>query len=162
MLFGVLFTLREMAAVYVILGRDVVVLAPIRLTIDTSDLVGLSLPWGPIGYYQILAISFVLLVAYEIPLMVVRGQTIGKAISRVEVVHVEDGQTPGWGRACLRWGVLYLPIFVPWIGVVLVALIAMSPVFNVHRRGWHDKIARTVVRPAVGGGPDHACRFRLS
>lgn len=145
LMFGVLLMLREIAAAYVLLARSLAALEPVRLRFDTSELVWLSLPWGPVGYYEVFAISFVMLVAYEIPLTVVRGQTIGKAISRVKVVRVEDGQTPTWGRACLRWGVLYLPIFVPWIGVALVALIAMSPLFNVHRRGWPDKIARTVV-----------------
>lgn len=144
LLWVVLLVLSEIGDVYVLLSRGLVVLEPVRLKYDISELVGFGLPWGP-GYYEIFAMSFLLLVAYEIPLTVARGQTIGKAISRVKVVRVEDGQTPTWGRACLRWGVLYLPIFVPWIGVALVALMAMSPVFDVQRRGWPDKIARTVV-----------------
>lgn len=145
LLFVVLLVLREMGVGIAFLGRDQVVLEPVRLSFDTSELVGLSLPWGPVGYYEICAISFVLLVAYEIPLTAARGQTIGKAINRLRIVRVTDGQTPTWGRACLRWSVLYLPIFIPWIGLALVALISISPVFSVHRRGWPDRIARTVV-----------------
>ena len=81
---------------------------------------------------------------YEVPLVALRGQTPGKALNNLKVVAIKDGQPPGWGRSCTRWAVLCLPLLIPF-GAVLTLLIAVSPLFDPDRRGWHDKAAGTTV-----------------
>ena len=108
------------------------------LAIPDSDL------WAAVFllYWPIVFLVPVLL--YEVPLIALRGQTPGKMLNNVNVVAFEDGGPPGWGRSCARWAVLWVPLFIPF-GVVLTLLIAISPLFAPDRRGWHDRIAGTMV-----------------
>jgi uncharacterized RDD family membrane protein YckC len=48
----------------------------------------------------------------------------------------------------MRWAVLYLPLLVPF-GVLFTLLAGVSPRFDVRRRGWHDKVAGTMVVQAT-------------
>lgn len=90
---------------------------------------------------------------HEVPLVALRGQTIGKTVAGIAVVRVDGGGAPGWGRSCARWGVLYLPLLVPLVGTLLTLLVVLSPVVHPRRRGWHDLVAGTiVVRLGPGSG----------
>ena len=113
------------------------------LAIPDSDL------WAAVFllYWPIVFLVPVLL--YEVPLIALRGQTPGKILNNVKVVAFEDVRPPGWGRSCTRWAVLWVPLFIP-LGVVLTLLIAISPLVDPDRRGWHDRIAGTMV---VSGHP---------
>lgn len=116
------------------------------LAIPDSDL------WAAVFllYWPIVFLVPVLL--YEVPLVAFRGQTPGKMLNNVKVVAFEDGGPPGWGRSCTRWSVLWVPLFIP-LGVVLTLLIAISPLFDPDRRGWHDRLSGTMV---VSGHPGTA------
>lgn len=82
---------------------------------------------------------------HEVPLVALRGQTIGKTVVGIAVVRIDGGGAPGWGRSCTRWGVLYLPLLVPFVGTLLTLLVVLSPVVHPRRRGWHDLVAGTIV-----------------
>ena len=94
--------------------------------------------------YLIVVSGLAVVFLYELPLTAVRGQTVGKMLTDVRVARVEDEGNPGWGRSCVRWAVLYIPLLVP-LGPLLTVLVAVSPIFDPRRRGWHDKIAGTIV-----------------
>ena len=89
--------------------------------------------------------GIVIMLFYELFLITLIGQTMGKMVTNIVVIKIEDGSFPGWKSSCMRWAVLYLPLLVPLIGIVLFLLVIVSPFFDPHRRGWHDKIAGTVV-----------------
>ena len=89
-------------------------------------------------------IAFAGCVAYE-PVMIGRyGQTVGKRLMKLHVVNA-DGTPAGWGPSALRY---FVPViagcFTCNIGSFLVYI---SPFFDssAWKRGWHDKIASTVV-----------------
>lgn len=92
---------------------------------------------------------------YEIALTALKGQTIGKMATRIQVVRAGDlfqpelGRPPLWGRSFLRWALptaLGLPgLVVPFIGQVLWLLCYLSLMWDRERQGWHDKIADTFV-----------------
>ena len=108
------------------------------LAIPDSDL------WATIFLLYWPTVFLVPILLYEVPLVALRGQTPGKALNNLKVVAIKDGQPPGWGRSCTRWAVLCLPLPIPF-GAVLTLLIAVSPLFDPDRRGWHDKAAGTTV-----------------
>lgn len=89
--------------------------------------------------------GIVIMLFYELFLVALIGQTLGKMITNLVVIKIKDGSYPGWKTSCMRWAVLYLPLLVPLIGIVLFLLVIVSPFFDPHRRGWHDKIAGTIV-----------------
>lgn len=98
---------------------------------------------------------------YELFLIALRGQTLGKMVTNIVVVKIKDGSYPGWKISCARWAVLYLPLLFPLIGILLYLLVIASSFFDSQRRGWHDKIAGTIVvstserprcRRSSGGG----------
>jgi uncharacterized RDD family membrane protein YckC len=100
------------------------------------------------GAVAFLGLFVVLAAAYEVVLIAVRGQTIGKQVMRLTVRREADGALPGWGPSFLRWlvpvgaGLITACIFS--IGQLIVYL---SPFFDSTRRnqGWHDKVAKTLV-----------------
>ena len=111
---------------------------------------------------------------YEIAMVAVRGQTLGKRASNIKVVRLDSNDPPGWGRAIGRW---FLPVAAFWFGLVLSALILvgvreltsttsawlalrqvtqllpptlwllarLSAIWDRDRRGWHDHLAGTRV-----------------
>ena len=119
----------------------------IRRIIYESDL------WLAVfGIHNSFTIVFVSVVIYELPLTALRGETIGKILTKTQVVCIDNGQVPGWKKASIRWMVLYLPLLaLPIIGILVFLLTAASPLFNSQRRGWHDKAAGTIVVPTSEG-----------
>ena len=106
-----------------------------------------------IAYAAVLASVII----YELPLIALQGETIGKILTKTRVVSIGNGRVPGWKRANIRWIILYLPLLaIPIIGILIFLLTAASPLFDPQRRGWHDKAAGTIVVPtseAHRGGP---------
>lgn len=93
-------------------------------------------------------IGLVIIFIYELPLTALLGQTAGKILIKARVVCINNGRVPGWKKAGIRWMALYLPLLaLPIIGIPIFLLTAASPFFNQQRRGWHDKIAGTIVVP---------------
>ncbi len=104
------------------------------------------------GIHNSFTIVFISVVIYELPLTALRGETIGKILTKTQVVCIDNGQVPGWKKASIRWMVLYLPLLaLPIIGILVFLLTAASPLFDPQRRGWHDKAAGTIVVPTSEG-----------
>ena len=106
-------------------------------------------PWLSIFTIHLAGVILLLVpsLLYELPLTAARGQTIGKIIMRIKVTYNSDGRVPGWKRSSVRWAIIYLPLLVPIIGIIISILTIASPLFDPQRRGWHDKIADTIVTP---------------
>ena len=82
---------------------------------------------------------------YEVSLIAVRGQTLGKQILGIKVVTVDDGSLPGWGKSVGRWIIpSVLPIF-PGIGSIAALVGYLALLWNVNRQTWYDRAAGTVV-----------------
>jgi uncharacterized RDD family membrane protein YckC len=97
----------------------------------------------------IFLICYVLItVAYEVVLIAVRGQTVGKQVMKLTVRREADGAIPGWGPSMLRWLVpVGAGIVTACIGGIGQLLVYLSPFFDGTGRnqGWHDKVAKTLV-----------------
>jgi uncharacterized RDD family membrane protein YckC len=108
--------------------------------VDTSDS-----DWGVISLLVLSAAIFVATVGiYEIVFVAWRGQTPGKMIARLRVVRWGTGA----GVGPIRAGVRLLPLATAVIPVFgyLVALVAYGSLFfDENGRGWHDRLAGTVV-----------------
>lgn len=91
-----------------------------------------------------LAVSFL----YEVPQLARWGQTVGKRLCRVRVVHKAGRPAPGLGlaTAALRWLVSGAAPAVPGIGPIIAVL---DDLWLLWDRPWrqclHDKAAATVV-----------------
>ena len=82
---------------------------------------------------------------YEMTMIALRGQTVGKMMVGARVVRATDGEVPGWGKSIGRWLILVGPALVPIGGFLLTLLVYLSPTFDDRRQGWHDKAVATVV-----------------
>ena len=82
---------------------------------------------------------------YEMTMIAVRGQTVGKMMAGARVVRATDGGVPGWGKSIGRWLILVGPVLIPIGGFLLTLLVYLSPTFDDRRQGWHDKAVATVV-----------------
>lgn len=70
------------------------------------------------------------------------GRTLGKKMLGTQVVRVDDGGVPGWGKAAGRQAILALLNFGCYIPqIVNLVLLSKEP----QRRGWHDRAAGTRV-----------------
>ena len=108
--------------------------------IATGDEVGLiALVFG-----LALAVLFVTLL-YEMTMIAVLGQTVGKMMVGAKVVRATEGDVPGWGKSVGRWLILVAPSLIPIGGFLLTLLVYLSPTFDDRRQGWHDKAVATVV-----------------
>ena len=87
----------------------------------------------------------VITLLYEVTMIALRGQTVGKMMVGIRVVRADDGDIPDWGKSIGRWLVLVLPGLIPVGGLLLTLLVYLSPTFDDRRQGWHDKAAATVV-----------------
>jgi uncharacterized RDD family membrane protein YckC len=75
---------------------------------------------------------------YEVALIAVRGQTVGKK------VVTTNNESPGWKSAAIRWAVTVGEL-ISLFGFVLYLL----PSRDKKRQGLHDKLAKTLVVYAV-------------
>lgn len=96
----------------------------------------------------------VLAFLYEIPLVALCGQTVGKMLTRTQVVRFDNGHLPGWGRSARRWLVLYGPMLIPIIGWIITLLIYfVSSKRDPNGRALHDRIAGTIVVASTAAMP---------
>ena len=110
---------------------------------ESGDENDLALVGGVIIIMMILAMPVFVVVgiAYEVTLIAVKGQTLGKMLANIKVVRADNGFTPGWGKSIGRW---ILPIalnIVPFLGLLAYVSLTWDRV----RQGWHDKAAATLV-----------------
>ncbi|MEV4415461.1 RDD family protein [Catellatospora sp. NPDC049609] len=106
------------------------------LAVENTSLAGL----GTVLALAALAVLF----GYDIFMIGQYGQTVGKRVMKLRVVHT-SGRPAGWGAAFARG-------FVPSIAGCLSCglgstLCYLSPLFDSSpaKRGWYDQIASTVV-----------------
>ena len=104
-------------------------------------------PWIVLIYVA----AFFLMFLYLVPSTALSGQTIGKRIWKVRVVHL-DGSRPGVGGALRRFGVpllvglfLAVPLKFQVIGFVVPVFGMIGWVNKPNRQGMHDKLAKTIV-----------------
>lgn len=110
-------------------------------------------PWSSIFAIHLASVALMVIpsLLYELPLTAARGQTIGKILMGIEVTHNSEDRVPGWTKSSIRWAALHLPLLVPIVGILIFLTTAASPLFDSQRRGWHDKIAGTLVTPVSKG-----------
>ena len=99
---------------------------------------------------------YLLVAFYDSVLVAALGYTLGKRVLGIRIVSL-DGSKPRFRTACGRW----ITLHPPWgfilggmsgnlvvgllAGLSLILIIYLSPVWNNQRRGWHDRLANTVV-----------------
>ncbi len=79
----------------------------------------------------------IVLASYGAIMWKVRGSTVGGLICNLEVVR-SDGQPMDWGTALVRALGSFVSLVVVGLGFVWIAI-------DHEKRGWHDKIAGTIV-----------------
>ncbi len=98
------------------------------------------------GFFLILAAPLILGgVLYEVTMVALRGQTLGKMAMGIEVVRASDGSKPSVGSSLGRWGLPILPLLIPVAGWLFALVCYSSLAWGDDRRGWHDKAAKTMV-----------------
>lgn len=107
-------------------------------------------------------------VAYQVVLTALSGQTLGKRLLRTRVVRDLPGPSPtacGWSGAVSRHAVLVLPGLLPVVGGAASALVPVAVLVSMAvddlRRGLHDRIAGTRVID-VGEGVPLTDRYRAN
>jgi uncharacterized RDD family membrane protein YckC len=97
---------------------------------------------------------FAIAALYEVGLTAVRGQTLGKMAATTQVVHRSGARLPTWTEAFVRWLLPAVPsivgfFLVGWgvdVAFVVWTVAVYLPILNTEeRRGWHDRVAGTVV-----------------
>ena len=87
----------------------------------------------------------ILSIAYEVTMIALKGQTVGKMVMSIRVARADNGDLPGWGKATGRWALPWLMGLIPLIGWIGALLTYLSLTWDDRRQGWHDKAAGTVV-----------------
>ncbi len=85
---------------------------------------------------------------YEVSMIALRGQTLGKMATRIKVVRSENSGAPEWSHSFNRWAPAGVCSIVgSWVPIVglLSLLIYLSLVWDGKRQGWHDKAGKTLV-----------------
>ena len=85
---------------------------------------------------------------YEVPLLMMRGQTLGKIVTKIKVISSLGDERLRRNSALARWGVLAIPPILipdPLIGLVISFFGGMWFALDSRRQGLHDKAARTFV-----------------
>ncbi len=78
---------------------------------------------------------------YEVALVAVKGQTLGKMLMGITVLRADNGILPGWRRSFKRCALPYLLLLILFLGF----LCYLSPLWGRNRQGWHDRFAGTYV-----------------
>ena len=119
--------------------------------------------WGPATSRASIALITVAVgVLYEVWMIAVKGQTVGKMAVGIEVRRADAGELPGWDSSLRRWllpglaGAASASVSIFWLSNLLgVAgfVVYASLLWGRNRQGWHDRVANTLVvrkgRPIV-------------
>lgn len=132
---------------------DVMIMVVIGLTIGLAGIGGTIDDETGSGAVE-LAIEDVLItlllfvvigISYEVSMIALKGQTLGKMATKVKVIRADDGRLVGWRTSIVRWIVPTLLVLIPFIGWILALLAYVSLTWDRVRQGWHDKAAKTLV-----------------
>ncbi len=128
--------------VYVVLFVLVIRLNDIDLVVDDPSEVDipaggqLILQWLPVVIWGL----------YEVPLTYLRGQTLGKMVTKIKVIAVDGDLPPVRSASAIRWSVLAIPtILIPNYGLFITLVMGLWFLIDAKRQGFHDKAARTYV-----------------
>ena len=106
----------------------------IVLLLASFILGAIFVPLGALAFIAGIAFLFI-----YFPYFWVRsGQTPGMKLMQIKVVRDADGGPLGWGAAILRWVGYWVSATVFYIGFIWIFI-------DKRKRGWHDRIASTVV-----------------
>ena len=112
----------------------------------TTDARGNPVPttFGLGTFFLFMGVAVIFTLLYEVTMVALRGQTLGKMAMGLKIILQQSGQIPGWGPSFVRWIIPAVAGFVCGIGQILVYL---SPLFDNSGRfqGWHDKAANDLV-----------------
>jgi len=85
-------------------------------------------------------------VAYEVPLLAWRGQTVGKLALGIKAARLDNGRPPLWHQAAMRIGLPAVVLSIPHpLAIVAASALYCSSGWDTMGRGVHDKAAGTVV-----------------
>lgn len=99
-----------------------------------------------LGVLVLTTVVFALVgVLYEVLMVALKGQTLGKMATSIRVVRADNGLLPGWGKSIGRWIIPVVLILIPFVGWILYLLVYLSLTWDKVRQGWHDKAAGTLV-----------------
>jgi hypothetical protein len=87
------------------------------------------------------------------------GRTIGNLLLRLRTTRVDEPRNPGLRRTLLRGLVLYAGLLVAVVGVWFV--VVTSAFDRVTRRGWHDRVGRTVTLRVPDGPRGTSREYRV-
>jgi len=104
---------------------------------------GLAAMFGAI--FATLLTIIVVSIFYEVTMIALKGQTLGKMAMSIRVARADNGDLPGWGKSIGRWALPMLLGLIPVIGWIGTLLTYLSLTWDDRRQGWHDKAAATVV-----------------
>ena len=102
-------------------------------------------PWSIGAFFVAVLLFGIVGILYEVTLIAVRGQTVGKMATSIKVVRADNGLVPGWGKSIGRWIIPIVLSLIPLVGWILSLLVYLSLVWDKVRQGWHDKAAGTLV-----------------
>jgi len=95
--------------------------------------------------YVTTGLTFVLALAYLVPMTARKGRTLGMRGRKIKVVRV-DGSPVGWYAAFTRFALpILLALAIPSFGVILGLGMVAWGYFDRNGQGIHDKLARTLV-----------------
>ena len=94
-----------------------------------------------LGVVHLTALGTLVSIAYFVYFWSTTGQTVGMMALKIRVARI-DGQPLSIGTGILRYVGLFISFLVIFLGVLWI-------IWDPKKQGWHDKIASTVVVPAV-------------
>ncbi len=118
----------------------VIVLVIVAGSVDSDDT---DLSTG--GFFGTMLIFLAIWLVYEVVQVAIWGQTLGKRMTGIKVIHATHGGVPGWGKALGRWAIPGLVFLIPFIGGLVSMLCYLSLTWDRVYQGWHDKAAGTLV-----------------
>lgn len=96
------------------------------------------------GFFLMMGILVIFGLLYELTMIALKGQTLGKMAMGVKVVLEHNGQVPGWGPAFIR-------AVIPWGANFICGLLALLCYLSVffdnsgRQQTWYDKAANDLV-----------------
>jgi uncharacterized RDD family membrane protein YckC len=129
--------------VFVVLVVLFLIPASVTTSVTNRTTGGTTTVGEPAAAFVVLGfiVPFAVFLFYEVGMIAVRGQTLGKMAMGIKVVRLADGQIPGWGPSFVRWIVPAAICFVPFLPLLDVLWL----VWDENRQCLHDKAASSLV-----------------
>lgn len=112
-------------------------------TVDADEEAGFSATVG--GTLVSNLVGLALVGPYETLFVARKGGTPGKLAMGIRVASIHTAGHPELPQALKRWALPGLAGVVPFVGGLGALVIYLSATWGAQRRGWHDRLADTVV-----------------